>query len=316
MRLPAARHGHARGPVRRPHGRHRTPTRDRPDHGPAHEPAYGGVPRGPRRAGEEDVRRRAGRSRDRAGLPARPGRRARRRQGPRPAPGAPLGSRGTAPRLAARRPEGRPRRHARPRGEDPVRSPRPGAPVALAAAIGGGTAAAVQMQPARTVPDYASTAPAPAASIYAAAPVASPAALTRPKTAVRKARPIVTQVPADGPAPVPVPSPSPSPLPSSPAAPLLTVPRQPGRPRRLREHHDHDRQPAGPARLLVGRLRAGRHRHPRLGVPGTGPAGMSRSGLSINPADGASAASCLFEPGDERLTVTWAGAGAPSGAAG
>ena len=99
------------------------------------------------------------------------------------------------------------------------------APAALAAAIGG-TAVAVQMQPARTVPDYASTAPAPAASIYAAAPMASPAALTRPRTAVRKARRIATQAPADGPTSFPVPSlsPSPSSLPSSPAAPLLTVP--------------------------------------------------------------------------------------------
>lgn len=188
------------------------------------------------------------------------------------------------------------------------------APAALAAAIGG-TAVAVQMQPARTVPDYASTAPAPAASIYAAAPMASPAALTRPRTAVRKARRIAAQAPADGPTSFPVPSPSPSPssLPSSPAAPLLTVPAAPvslgvyvagsitiGNPQDQAVSWSAD---CGPDVAAI----------PSQGVLEPGQQGYQVR-LDVNAADGASAASCLFEPGDERVTVTWAGAGSASSA--
>ena len=187
------------------------------------------------------------------------------------------------------------------------------APAALAAAIGT-TAAVVQMQPARTVPDYASTAPAPAASIYAAAPVASPAALTRPRTAVRKARRIAAQDPADGPAPVPVPSPSPSPSsPPSPPAPLLTVPGVPvdlgvyvagsitiGNPQDQPVTWSAD---CGPDVTLI----------PSSGFLSPGQQDVKVQ-VSINPVDGASAASCLFKPGKERVTVTWAGAGSPSSA--
>ena len=34
--------------------------------------------------------------------------------------------------------------------------------------------------------------------------------------------------------------------------------------------------------------------------------------VQVNPVDGASGGLCVFSPGNERLTVTWAGAGAPS----
>jgi len=34
--------------------------------------------------------------------------------------------------------------------------------------------------------------------------------------------------------------------------------------------------------------------------------------LSLDPVDGGSEASCVFEPGNERVAVVWDGAGVPS----
>ena len=50
---------------------------------------------------------------------------------------------------------------------------------------------------------------------------------------------------------------------------------------------------------------------PAMGVLEPGQQGVQLQ-VRVNPVDGLSEASCLFEPGNERVAVVWDGAGSPS----
>jgi len=189
-------------------------------------------------------------------------------------------------------------------------------PVALAAMIGVPAVAVTNMQGTRDATVYGSTASPPSAAA-AAVPItsSSPAALTRPKTAVRKARPIVTQVPADGPPSFPVPAvPPPSPSPSASPASLLSL---------STAGLDLGVYVAGqvtiggsPDQPVSWSVTCGQD---LAAVPSQGVLEPGQQGfpvrLSVSAVDGASSGTCTFEPGGEVLTVTWAGPGAPSAAA-
>jgi len=182
--------------------------------------------------------------------------------------------------------------------------------VALAALAAPAAAAGVT-HVIQDTPNYAVFRPAPAAVTTSAArhPRPSPAT-ARPRRHHRK------PVPVPEPPPPTVSRPSPSPsrssLPPSAPSPLLTVPAQPvdfgvymitaitiGNPQDQAVSWSVDcGQDVRPS--------------PASGIMEPGQQGV-RVRLSLDPVDGLSAASCVFEPGDEQLAVTWAGAGSPSG---
>ncbi|HTQ88507.1 MAG TPA: hypothetical protein VMK84_03345, partial [Streptosporangiaceae bacterium] len=155
--------------------------------------------------------------------------------------------------------------------------------------------------------------PAPAASVYRAVPVTSPSPSARPKADAAKARPAAAvTVPADGPPSFPPSTvPSPSPSVSSPPAPLLSVPAGPVA---FGVYVRQDVTIGNPQDQAVSwsvDCGANVAAIPSMGVLEPGQQGVQVQ-LSLDPVDGASAASCLFEPGNERLAVVWDGAGSPS----
>jgi hypothetical protein len=192
------------------------------------------------------------------------------------------------------------------------------AALAACTVIGGGTAVIAHMQPERTAQYVTSTAPpSQSAGIVDADPMASPspAALSRPGTAVRKARRITVQAPVDGPPSFPAPrvSASPSSVPPSPPAPLLTVPATPVN---LGVYMTGSTEIGNPQQQAVSwsvTCGADVAVIPAQGVLEPGQQGVQLQ-VSLNPVDAASGAVCTFWPGGERLTVLWAGGGSASSA--
>jgi hypothetical protein len=191
--------------------------------------------------------------------------------------------------------------------------------VFTAAAVTAGTAAvaphvpvlnAIASEPAATVPGWHTTA-TPILFPSAAARAASRAGLDAKSS--RKSTPPVVDPPAPVPSVSTRPSPVSSPVSYSPPAPspLLTLPSGPVD---LGVYVSAVIEIGNPQDQAVSwSADCGQDvtASPAFGVLEPGQQGVQVK-LSINPVDGASGALCRFSPGDEQLTVTWAGPGSPS----
>jgi hypothetical protein len=192
--------------------------------------------------------------------------------------------------------------------------------VFTAAAVTAGTAAvaphvpvlnAIASEPAATVPGWHTTA-TPILFPSAVARAASRAGLDAKSS--RKSTPPLVDPPAPVPSASTRPSPVSSPAPYSPPAPsppLLTLPAGPVD---LGVYVSTVIEIGNPQDQAVSwSADCGQDvtASPAFGVLEPGQQGVQVR-LSINPVDGASGALCRFSPGDEQLTVTWAGPGSPS----
>jgi hypothetical protein len=187
------------------------------------------------------------------------------------------------------------------------------APVALASLVT--AAGVVTLQPARTVPDYGSTAPrfsVPGWQTGAVPiPPASPAALARPKAgAARSRHPAPASLPPEPSGPAsPSPSPPASPSPSGPPAVLLVSTREID----LGVLMSSALTLAAPQAAVTWTAACSPDvsLSSSSGILASGQQGY-RLAVRIDVTDGASAGTCTFLPGGEKLTITWANGAVPA----
>ncbi len=171
-------------------------------------------------------------------------------------------------------------------------------------------AVTVGTQVMRDTPDQAVATPAPAAVTAPVTP-APPAAVTRPRRRHRKPAPVSVPPPVTVTRPSRPPAPSPPSLP--PSTPLISVPAALDLGVYVAGQIviSNPQDQAVPWSVTCGQDGS---ITPSQGVLEPGQQGVQLQ-VQADPADGASGAVCTFEPGSEKLVVTWAGAGSPSSAA-